>query len=149
MIRFVFGLLACSATISFAQRSPQNCERIQVGAWSMQWLGNARAGKRMPQAPRDIASIRTSRVDILAPDEISVNRTTAEGKPRNSELDAALASLDGPGAQWQYDVFEKRAGARAPDDQWAGIAWNAAAVTSQLLSATTTTEFDGALEQSP
>ena len=130
MTRFLVGLLACSTAIGFAQQPPQQCERvIHVGAWNIQWLGNATAGKRTPQAPQDVASyIRASRVDILALEEISVNRKTTGGKPRNSELDRAFASLNGPAAKWRYELFEKRPGARAPDDQWTGIAWNAAVV---------------------
>ncbi len=97
---------------------------LWVGAWNIQWLGNAEKGKRKPQTPENIASyIDASKVDVLAMAEISAT-STAGGKGRNKQLDDAFALLNAKGAQWTYELFPKREGARDPQDQWTGLAWN-------------------------
>lgn len=120
-------VLLCSVPAQAAQ----SCQRIvQVGAWNIQWLGNAKEGKRQAQAPEDLASyIAASKVEILALSEISATGKDSAGRFRNQTLDDALALLNDQGARWDYEIFEKRPGARAESDQWIGVAWNAASVT--------------------
>ncbi len=126
---------------------------LTVGAWNLQWLGNAQAGRRKPQSPDDIASmIALSGVDILALSEVSATEGTVAStgtSARNATLDAAFAQLNAAGAHWAYALFPKREGARAPQDQWTGLAWNAAAVTPvggpQRLRATIDTAREDAL----
>lgn len=103
-----------------------HCVRIlQIGAWNIQWLGNPKAGKRAEQKPEDIAGyIKASGVEVLALSEISVTGKDAAGVPRNNLLDAAFDQLNASGASWKYVLLPKRQGARAPDDQWVGAAWN-------------------------
>jgi predicted extracellular nuclease len=112
------------------QAAPACDHLLPIGAWNLQWLGNAKAGHRKPQAPEDIASLlQQAAVDILALEEISATGQDAHGHARNDTLDAVLAQLNQGGARWAYTLFPKRDGARAPQDQWTGLAWNAAAVT--------------------
>jgi predicted extracellular nuclease len=121
------SLLAALAAIPLSSPASADCANpLYVGAWNIQWLGNANEGKRKDQAPEDIASyITTAKVDVLALEEISAMKDDS-GKPRNKPLDAAFAILNSGGkTQWKYVLFGKREGARAPDDQWTGVAWNA------------------------
>jgi hypothetical protein len=114
-------LLGHEASIS----APQ-CERIlHVGAWNIEWLGNPVAGKRNEQKPEDIAGyIQAAGVEVLALAEISATGQDAGGEPRNKLLDAAFDQLNKAGAAWKYTLLPKRKGARAPEDQWIGAAWN-------------------------
>lgn len=117
----IVGLLLCSS--AYAQ---QQCSKvIHVGAWNIQWLGNAKEGKRQPQTAEDVAGyIKASGVDILAVEEVSP--TSGD---QNETLAAALKLLSTDGAQWKHVLFKKRDGARAPNDQWTGLAWNESAVS--------------------
>ncbi len=105
----------------------QQCERIiQIGAWNIQWLGNAKEGKRQAQSPQDIAAyIKAAKVDVLSLVEITPTSTNT-----NDTLIDAFALLNADGAQWKHILFEKRPGARAPKDQWTGLAWNEKVVTA-------------------
>jgi hypothetical protein len=129
MRRLIVSSLLLAVCCSSVSGAP-NCQSIvQIGAWNIQWLGNAAEGKRQPQAAVDIASyIAASQVDLLALAEISVTGRDAAGRPHNQPLDDAFGLLNEEGARWEYELFEKRPGARAPDDQWTGIAWNASKV---------------------
>lgn len=123
------GWMALVGTMPWAAHAADCPQRLALGAWNLQWLGNAEAGRRKPQAPDDIASlIALSGVDILALAEISVTHTE-RGEARNHTLDAVMAQLDAHSsgrARWAYTLMAKRDGARAPQDQWTGLAWNAA-----------------------
>lgn len=124
--------LALVGTTSAAQQpSGPACEAVvHVGAWNIQWLGNATAGKRTPQAPKDIAGyISTSKVAVLALSEITATHSAPDANPRNRTLDEAFGSLNDSGGKWKYHLFDKRQGARDPQDQWTGLAWNEAVVT--------------------
>ncbi|MEY4766706.1 MAG: hypothetical protein RI907_3379 [Pseudomonadota bacterium] len=129
----VVGKLACALAASTATtaHAESPCHHLlTVGAWNIQWLGNAKAGHRKPQQPADIASmVALAGVDILALAEVSADGGDASGQARNTTLDAAFAQLNAQGGRWTYALFPKREGARAPQDQWTGLAWNAAAVT--------------------
>jgi len=107
------------------------CERVlYVGSWNIQWLGNAVAGKRAPQNPSELASyIAASKVDVLALAEISVTSRDAKGRASSKPLDDAFIIANQSGSKWRYELFHKRDGARAPEDQWTGVAWNEAAIT--------------------
>jgi hypothetical protein len=111
--------------LTTAKVKAETCSDIlYIGSWNIQWLGNAKEGKRQPQSPDDIASyINTSKVDVLALAEISVSRDSS-GKFRNEQLEKAFSTLNNQNQSWQYILFEKRPGARAPQDQWTGLAWN-------------------------
>lgn len=114
---------ACTATLAHA--APACQATVAIGAWNIQWLGNAIAGKRPAQDADDVASyIASSRVDVLALAEVSATGKDAKGRPRNATLDAAFAALNQSGSLWEYELFPKREGARSPDDQWIGLAWN-------------------------
>ena len=121
--------LAAAMTMPAFAQAPAACEKfINIGAWNVQWLGNAKGGGRKPQDPKDIAGyLAASKVDVLALAEISATSTIA-GQAKNAPLDDAIAILNAAGGQWRYALFDKRIGARAPDDQWSGIAWNEAVV---------------------
>lgn len=110
------SLIACTSAYA------QQCEKvIQVGSWNIQWLGNAKEGKRNAQTPQDIAAyLKVAGVDVLSLAEV----TPIKGATKNDTLDAAFAILNAEGAQWKHVLFEKREGARAPADQWTGVAWN-------------------------
>lgn len=128
--RFALAVaLGASAATAFG--APQCTKRVTLGSWNIQWLGNPAAGKRAPQDPADLASyIATAGVDVLALSEISRTHTTGgSATPRNHSLDAAFEQLNANGsASWRYMLFPKREGARAPEDQWVGVAWNTGAV---------------------
>jgi predicted extracellular nuclease len=113
-----------------AHATPPCHQLLTLGAWNLQWLGNAKAGHRKPQQPEDIASmLQLAGLDILALEEVSATYTDTAGNARNSVLDATLDQLNAGGAHWSYALFPKRDGARAPQDQWTGLAWNASTVT--------------------
>jgi predicted extracellular nuclease len=124
-------LPAHAAVAATPGTSATTCHHLlPIGAWNLQWLGSAKAGHRKAQAPEDIASLlQFAAVDILAMEEVSATGQDAQGHARNDTLDAVFAQLNQAGAQWAYALFPKRDGARAPQDQWTGLAWNAAAVT--------------------
>ncbi|MGN6660059.1 MAG: hypothetical protein ACTHKN_13835 [Achromobacter mucicolens] len=102
------------------------CDQIvQVGAWNIEWLGNAKDGKRKAQKSEDIAAyIGIAEVDVLALAEISPTSRNASGEYQNDTLDAAFEQLNQSGAAWKYTLLPKRPGARAYYDQWTGVAWN-------------------------
>lgn len=129
MIRIVSVMLSMCLGMDAVQ-AQQACERtVTVGSWNIQWLGNAKAGKRKPQKAEDIASyLSAAGVDVLALAEISVTSMDGGGRARSRQLDQAFATANSSGAKWQYELFPKREGARAPQDQWTGIAWNAGVV---------------------
>jgi endonuclease/exonuclease/phosphatase family metal-dependent hydrolase len=122
---------ACALSYVGSVLAQPTCDQVLfIGAWNVQWLGNAKAGKRKPQKPEDIASyIAAAKVDVLALEEISVTSKDGQGRARNQTLEDAFAVANASGPKWQYELFSKRDGARAPEDQWTGIAWNAAKVT--------------------
>jgi predicted extracellular nuclease len=126
MIR-ISVLLMALASASFTAPSvfAQTCEEVlYVGAWNIQWLGNPKEGKRPAQVSADVASyIAAGGVSVLSLAEISATSTSG-GKNTNKTLDEAFAQLNTTGAKWTYRLFEKRAGARAPADQWTGLAWD-------------------------
>lgn len=119
-------LLACAAALVASSALGQACQRVvQIGAWNIQWLGNPASGKRPAQDAHDVASyIDASGVEILALAEISNTRKDGKKPPRNETLDQAFNVLNSTGAAWRYRLFEKRQGARDPEDQWLGIAWD-------------------------
>lgn len=129
-MRALLATVLVVATSASAQTTAQ-CERIvNVGSWNIQWLGNAKAGKRQPQDPGDIAAyVAAGKVDVLGLAEISATSNAGNGPARNQTLDDAFQVLNASGAKWRYVLFEKRPGARAPEDQWTGLAWNEAVVT--------------------
>lgn len=128
-MRTLLAAILFAATSVSAQTAAQ-CESIvNVGSWNIQWLGNAKAGKRKPQDPNDVAAyIAAGKVDVLGLAEISATGRVS-GQARNQTLDEAFDILNASGAKWRYVLFEKRSGARAPEDQWTGIAWNEAVVS--------------------
>lgn len=125
-IRTLLAAILFAATSASAQTAAQ-CESIvNVGSWNIQWLGNAKAGKRKPQYPNDVAAyIAAGKVDVLGLAEISATGKVS-GQARNQTL---VNILNASGAKWRYVLFEKRSGARAPEDQWTGIAWNETVVS--------------------
>ncbi len=128
----VCAVFCCATVLSPTAGAATPCHHLlAVGAWNLQWLGNAKAGHRKPQQPDDVASmLQLAALDILALEEVSATDTDAAGHARNGTLDAAFAQLNAGGARWTYALFPKREGARAPQDQWTGLAWNAATVTA-------------------
>lgn len=129
------ALIVALATIpsnSQAQTIPARCDAVvQIGSWNIEWLGRAdrRPRKRNPDPAELARYVAASGVDVLALNEISVTHRAAGNKaPRNQQLDAMFRQLDSQGARWQYRLFAKRDGARDPDDQWLGLAWNEARV---------------------
>lgn len=129
MKKLIALALAGLLCVSKAYGQPACDKVVYVGSWNIQWLGNAKAGKRKPQKPADIASyLAVSKVDVLALAEISVTSRDSNGKARNQSLDEAFAIANSGAAKWQYELFAKREGARAPEDQWTGVAWNEASV---------------------
>jgi hypothetical protein len=118
--------LALSLYGEATSAEPPCPEILQVGAWNIEWLGRpAQRKSRIEQRAADVARyVGASGVDVLALEEISVTHRGADGAARNRTLDAAFAVLDADGASWAYRLFDKRAGARDPDDQWTGLAWN-------------------------
>lgn len=129
-MRALLAAVLFAATSASAQ-TPAQCERvIYVGAWNIQWLGNAKAGKRKPQDPKDVAAyVAVGGVDVLGIAEVSATSNPGPGQARNQTLDDAFKLLNASGARWRYALFEKRPGARAPEDQWTGLAWNEAVVS--------------------
>lgn len=127
----VVGILLSALLLVEGAQAQQTCERfVGVGSWNIQWLGNAKDGKRKPQKAEDIASyLAVAGVDVLALAEISVTSKDGGGRARSQPLDDAFAIANATGSKWQYELFPKREGARAPDEQWTGIAWNASVVT--------------------
>lgn len=119
----LIALVSCQIWATSA--SAQTCEQVlYVGAWNIQWLGNPKTGKRPAQAAQDVASyIATGGTSVLSLAEITAT-SKSSGLSRNQTLDEAFALLNAKGSKWQYRLFEKRAGARDPDDQWTGMAWD-------------------------
>lgn len=109
----------------------QSCEQVlHVGSWNIQWLGNPKAGKRQPQTSADVASyIGSSAVGVLALAEITATSKSSSGEARNLSLDEAFQELNASGGKWKYHLFQKRQGARDPDDQWTGLAWDESKVS--------------------
>lgn len=126
MKRIVAGLAAVLLPALQAGAATPQCEQVlQVGAWNIEWLGNSAVGKRQEQKPEDIAAyIKVTAVDILALAEVSATGRDAQGRARNKLLDAAFEHLNQSGDAWEYVLLPKREGARAPQDQWTGAAWN-------------------------
>lgn len=136
---------------AYAQQPNQTCLRqIGIGSWNIQWLGNPKEGNRGAQSAADLASyIKSGSVDILALAEISKTSLGSDGSARNSTLDSAFALLDQEeGSKWRYVLFPKREGARAPDDQWIGVAWNTSQVQMQGAPIKVPAEIDPEREKS-
>lgn len=137
--------------LAFAQSGAKGCSReIGIGSWNIQWLGNPTAGKRTAQDAADVASyVKAGAVDVLALAEISRTSTDQDGAARNATLDAALSVLNQENrAQWRYVLFPKREGARAPEDQWVGVAWNERQVRRQGAPIRVPADIDPAREKS-
>lgn len=152
--KIIFAVLAAVVFTghmpAFAQSDAKSCSReIGIGSWNIQWLGNPTAGKRLAQDAANVASyIKAGAVDLLALAEISRTSTNQDGAARNATLDAALTLLNQEsGAQWHYALFPKREGARAPDDQWIGVAWNEKQIRMQGTPIKLPAEIDPAREK--
>lgn len=79
-MRAVLAAVLVVASSVWAQPVPQ-CKRVvNVGSWNIQWLGNAKAGKRKAQDTGDIAAYVTAgRVDVLGLAEISATSNSGSG----------------------------------------------------------------------
>jgi predicted extracellular nuclease len=121
--------IVVSLSINLTALAAERCDTpLSIGSWNIEWLGNAKEGKRTAQSPSDMADyLMVADINVLALSEIS-STNSVTGEARNQQLDETFARLSINGASWQYRLFEKRPGARAPDDQWTGLAWNTAKV---------------------
>lgn len=130
VLLFVLGYAADQAP---AQAPPGV---LRIGSWNIEHLGEpgARRGSGMGilQKPADLAHyIRSSKVDVLALQEITADAPAPPGFPRHfrtsSILKKVFAELDRTtGNDWQHVLFPKM---RAADSsQWTGVAWKNARV---------------------
>jgi hypothetical protein len=130
-------LTSILAGACFAQNSQSCAEVIRIANWNIEWLGSERTADDIkdninpkPKNPEDLASyIKTGAPDVLSLNEISMEYRDSKGVGKNRILDATFDLLNKAGASWQYELFAKRDGSRAPRHQWTGLAWNSRKVT--------------------
>jgi endonuclease/exonuclease/phosphatase family metal-dependent hydrolase len=105
---------------------------IRLGAWNIEWCGNADRRKGPEQSPEHIgAYLLENKVDLLSVEEVSFTEGT-EAEPRSKILSGATAWLkEKTGTTWKHMLFPKLPGVGEPGfekHQWTGVVWNTAKV---------------------
>jgi len=121
------AVLGCVSLLPVGQ-----AEEVRIGAWNIEWLGfpekRGKPGKDVTQSALDLANyIAESKVDVLALEEIGVDKATAPwtSKP----LDEVMVELEKTTkAKWKYVLFAKADYPEGTEDfvvrgQHTGLAW--------------------------
>ncbi len=120
----IFLLIVVVVSMAVSSAAQPN---VSIGAWNIQWLGNADqrsgCGKDVRQTAEDLAMyISRSGVDILALEEIGDTDGNSSSRT-NATLDRVMTILNATGGnRWQYLLFAKRN--QNQPTQLTGVAWN-------------------------
>ncbi|WP_218194567.1 hypothetical protein, partial [Pseudomonas sp. ACN8] len=86
--------IVVSLSINLTALAAERCDTpLSIGSWNIEWLGNAKEGKRTAQSPSDMADyLMVADINVLALSEIS-STNSVTGEARNQQLDETFARL--------------------------------------------------------